>query len=549
MSMRCGLQTLLEAARFVELQEEFEKQQLVTLHAAEEPLLNNKDAGYHPTSVTLPSSDLPASLNHIEPPITPPRQQQQPQQQLHQQATPVVLQQQHTQQLQLQLHQPQQQSPQQPLQQQPQQQLQLQLHQPLQQHHAVYKSAVAATAVAVTANNNNTAVALVNSHDENVAALSLAQELKRRTGCHFRSGTREVHNKLEKNRRAHLKECFELLKKQVPASQDEKKTSNLSILRSAIRYIQVLRRRERELEHEMERLAREKIWAQQRHASLKKELAAKWDHIDFSKLLPDLPPDVTTRKTTIAATSINGDFETERDASMVTSDADDSKLSALYSSTSSLSSSSPPTLPFVSDIIPHQVQVVSTSPMMGSTIHIVPQTRNSSSLPPNALQQQTLTFVHHKDALNQHDGTTQAVLTKVSNGSFTLYGDPKLTPNRSKMSLAGIKIGTSVIDHSNNTASAPIRLLQNNIIAAQTSVVNRGQPTPNHVITRPLLLTHHHTNSAPAHLVLSTASSKAVTIPNQQLPPLSNGHLIVKPSAMVVMNSSQPKSHHSGHKA
>lgn len=60
---------------------------------------------------------------------------------------------------------------------------------------------------------------------------------------------------------------------------------------------QVLRRRERELEHEMERLARDKIWAQQRHASLKKELAAKWDHIDFSKLLPDLPPDSMTRKT------------------------------------------------------------------------------------------------------------------------------------------------------------------------------------------------------------------------------------------------------------
>lgn len=67
---------------------------------------------------------------------------------------------------------------------------------------------------------------------------------------------------------------------------------------------QVLRRRERELEHEMERLAREKIWAQQRHASLKKELAAKWDHIDFSKLLPDLPPDVMTRKTTSKSTKI-----------------------------------------------------------------------------------------------------------------------------------------------------------------------------------------------------------------------------------------------------
>ena len=56
--------------------------------------------------------------------------------------------------------------------------------------------------------------------------------------CVIRSGTREVHNKLEKNRRAHLKECFELLKKQLP-SQDEKKSSNLSILHAAIRHIQV----------------------------------------------------------------------------------------------------------------------------------------------------------------------------------------------------------------------------------------------------------------------------------------------------------------------
>lgn len=54
-----------------------------------------------------------------------------------------------------------------------------------------------------------------------------------------RAGTREVHNKLEKNRRAHLKECFESLKKQLPITPDEKKTSNLSILGAAIRHIQV----------------------------------------------------------------------------------------------------------------------------------------------------------------------------------------------------------------------------------------------------------------------------------------------------------------------
>lgn len=90
------------------------------------------------------------------------------------------------------------------------------------------------------------------------------------SGTAPRAGTREVHNKLEKNRRAHLKECFELLKRQLPTTTDDKKTSNLSILGSAIRYIQVLRRKERECEHEMERLAREKIAAQQQLAALKR---------------------------------------------------------------------------------------------------------------------------------------------------------------------------------------------------------------------------------------------------------------------------------------
>ncbi|KPJ15949.1 Max-binding protein MNT [Papilio machaon] len=95
------------------------------------------------------------------------------------------------------------------------------------------------------------------------------------SSCAPRAGTREVHNKLEKNRRAHLKECFELLKRQLPATSDDKKTSNLSILGSAIRYIQVLRRKERECEHEMERLAREKIAAQQRLAALRREVSVR----------------------------------------------------------------------------------------------------------------------------------------------------------------------------------------------------------------------------------------------------------------------------------
>ncbi|KAM9318874.1 max-binding protein MNT [Pholidichthys leucotaenia] len=98
------------------------------------------------------------------------------------------------------------------------------------------------------------------------------------------AGTREVHNKLEKNRRAHLKECFETLKKNIPII-DEKKTSNLSVLRSALRYIQTLKRKEKEYEHDMERLAREKIATQQRLAELKNELSQWMDVMEIDRVL------------------------------------------------------------------------------------------------------------------------------------------------------------------------------------------------------------------------------------------------------------------------
>ncbi|XP_045173930.2 max-binding protein MNT-like isoform X2 [Mercenaria mercenaria] len=85
------------------------------------------------------------------------------------------------------------------------------------------------------------------------------------------AGTREVHNKLEKNRRAHLKECFDFLKKNIPSLED-RRTSNLGILRSSLRYIQNLKRKEREFELEMQRFAHEKIVLQERMNTLKGEL-------------------------------------------------------------------------------------------------------------------------------------------------------------------------------------------------------------------------------------------------------------------------------------
>lgn len=57
-------------------------------------------------------------------------------------------------------------------------------------------------------------------------------------------------------------------------------------------------RKERDNEHEMEKLAREKIASQQRIVALKKELAGRWPHLDFSQILkePNLAVDTSGSK-------------------------------------------------------------------------------------------------------------------------------------------------------------------------------------------------------------------------------------------------------------
>lgn len=68
---------------------------------------------------------------------------------------------------------------------------------------------------------------------------------------------RELHKTLEKNRRAHLRHCFELLKTELPASDCvDKKTSHINIIKSAIRYVLALRQQESEMDNELQRLTR-----------------------------------------------------------------------------------------------------------------------------------------------------------------------------------------------------------------------------------------------------------------------------------------------------
>lgn len=83
------------------------------------------------------------------------------------------------------------------------------------------------------------------------------------------STTREVHNRLEKNRRAHLKMCFDELA--VECDLDPKKASNLTVIRSAYKYIMSLRRKERENEKNLATLVQEKIKRQNLLEELKRE--------------------------------------------------------------------------------------------------------------------------------------------------------------------------------------------------------------------------------------------------------------------------------------
>uniref|UniRef100_A0A2M4A3A4 Max-binding protein MNT n=1 Tax=Anopheles triannulatus TaxID=58253 RepID=A0A2M4A3A4_9DIPT len=204
-------------------------------------------------------------------------------------------------------------------------------------------------------------------------------------------GTREVHNKLEKNRRAHLKECFEQLKKQLSLQPDEKKISNLSILHAAIRHIQVLKRKEREFEHEMERLAKEKIAAQNRILLLKREITQMGD-VDVSRLAPDT--DMATNPTTnggsagVVASGLNlvgATLQSDRDQSSETVLVP-GRNGIRYSSSSSLSSiatnASISTLPHQTTISP----VLSiSSPTRGS-----PALNRNSTSPPSSSSSSSL---------------------------------------------------------------------------------------------------------------------------------------------------------------
>ena len=93
-----------------------------------------------------------------------------------------------------------------------------------------------------------------------------------------KTSTREVHNRLEKNRRAHLKSCFNELA--VECELDPSKASNVLVIRTAYKCIMALRREEREHERKMAALVQEKIIRQNRLNELKRECAGLYPDSD-----------------------------------------------------------------------------------------------------------------------------------------------------------------------------------------------------------------------------------------------------------------------------
>nr|XP_039266548.1 nuclear pore complex protein DDB_G0274915-like isoform X1 [Styela clava] len=106
------------------------------------------------------------------------------------------------------------------------------------------------------------------------------------------AGTREAHNKLEKSRRAHLKECFEMLREVVP-SLGAKKDSNLVVLREAFKYVQSLKRKSQKQENELDLLAKEKIEKIKRLNILRQNLSKYMDLTRISNILDKVKQNAT----------------------------------------------------------------------------------------------------------------------------------------------------------------------------------------------------------------------------------------------------------------
>lgn len=101
--------------------------------------------------------------------------------------------------------------------------------------------------------------------------LPMPEDLKRRVKNNKKSqGNRSTHNELEKNRRAHLRNCLEKLKEVVPIGPEATRHTTLGLLTKAKGFIKALEEKERKITVHKEQVLRE-----QRHLRRRLELLTK----------------------------------------------------------------------------------------------------------------------------------------------------------------------------------------------------------------------------------------------------------------------------------
>ncbi|XP_040576863.1 max dimerization protein 1 [Lepeophtheirus salmonis] len=90
------------------------------------------------------------------------------------------------------------------------------------------------------------------------------------------SSNRSTHNELEKNRRAHLRECLQSLKKIVPVGSDSSRHTTLGLLNKAKYFIRSLEDKDRKVTQHKETLMREQRYLRRRLELLSNQVDAMY---------------------------------------------------------------------------------------------------------------------------------------------------------------------------------------------------------------------------------------------------------------------------------
>lgn len=117
---------------------------------------------------------------------------------------------------------------------------------------------------------------------------------------------RDMHNLLEKNRRAILREGFEKLKKELPHLEYGDKMSNLSILRNAVRYIKVLERRSKNYENSLKKQQKRLHDAAEKVSDLKNKLGITADSTEFDAYCASSEIDIDCDSSSSTTTASEG---------------------------------------------------------------------------------------------------------------------------------------------------------------------------------------------------------------------------------------------------